>query len=462
MKAEDLKEGFKMIPEEVKKALYKKAFGTQPVFVRWIERYEDDIMIRVFAARFDKKNNFQITEVERTVPGLEYGVQKNCYLTAMSGWKFVFERKSKASRSWYGYNYYYFREEDFDVWSVEKPIPEYYGEVLNLVELFKIEKYKYCGYSGRQGLREYLEYYKKDSSVEFFGKLGLKYQAMLGKRAKKDKAFRKFIAQNVDDVNKYKYKVTEYAFKYKTSFEDAYSELEKKRAIDNDFRGFAKVNYKYDREKIRNWWDASKQTNGTFDKSYKAGCWKNGYKSTLGWASYKDYWNACVELGLDMRDTKNSMPYDFRRMHDVRINELASKKAALEERKRKDFDGCLKQIAEKWQQNFSNDEYMMVIPKSKADFENESKCLHHCVARMGYDQRMVDGLIIIAFVRDVKKSEEPLYTVEYNLKDKKVVQMHGINNSGLPEDAEKFVYSWADSIRGLQNVKKKNRRQRAC
>ena len=51
--------------------------------------------------------------------------------------------------------------------------------------------------------------------------------------------------------------------------------------------------------------------------------------------SYRDYLDACQYLGLDMDEEKNRYPHDFKRWHDIRIDEYLSAKALKDEQERK-------------------------------------------------------------------------------------------------------------------------------
>ena len=50
-------------------------------------------------------------------------------------------------------------------------------------------------------------------------------------------------------------------------------------------------------------------------------------KQNTNFYSYRDYLNACQYLGLDMDEEKNRYPHDFKRWHDLRIDEYRSAKA---------------------------------------------------------------------------------------------------------------------------------------
>lgn len=419
---------------------------SQTNYCRYLEYIDGEVMIRTFAYKLKgKKRTFLFTEVERMFIGREYAIQKNVYLTAMSGYNVVFEPQDKQSGSWYGYSYYNFTKEDFGKWFINKPMSEH-GILLNVEDLFKIDKYKYCGFSGRNTLKEYLEAYEKDPSVEFFGKLKIKYSKMLGARAKKDKQFRKFIARNVKDVNWYGYRVTTYAFDHNVSFDEASKFLSLKREANKGFKHMSNVDYEVDRIKIQDWF-----FNTVNNKSLYV-AYKNGERR-LGWNNYVDYWNACVALGLDMRDTKNSMPKDFNRMHDIRIDEYRSHKAAIDEQNNKKFNASIKKVAATYSIPIEDETYTVRLPQNRTEFEYEGDALHHCVGVMGYDQKVVDGKIIIAFIRLKKDPDMPLYTVEYDLKSKSILQMHGMNNCSPTEEGRNFIQRWAEKVKGVQNGK---------
>ena len=433
------------------------------IYATWCDSYcrylywiDDKLMIRTFAFKLERKTNaLLLTEIERSFVGEEMALRKNCYFTQMSGYKVVYSRRTMPKRNYYGYTYSMFCESDFDIWFTDKIIPER-GKILNIDSLYEIPKYKYCGYSGKQSLKEYLEAYEADSSVEFFGKAGLKWTKAIAKKMKKDKQFRRFCVDNAENVNLYGYQVTNYAYTHKVSFSEAEDVLIEKREADQHFKNFESVPYKVDRVKIRKWFLSLDFTNdGDIDRAYIQGCWRNGYQRSIGWYSYRDYWNACVMLGYDMRDTKNSMPKNLIYMHDLRIDEWKSKKAALDAKKKRSFDKLLAQVANEYDLNFEDDKFTVRLPQSKKDFVFEGKTLHHCVGTMGYDQKVVDGKILIAFIRLKADPGTPLFTVEYDLKQSKIVQMHGDHNCRPSEDGEAFIREWAKAIKGVQKRGKK-------
>ena len=174
-------------------------------------------------------------------------------------------------------------------------------------------------------------------------------------------------------------------------------------------------------------------------------------------ATYNDYFKACNYLGLDMSLERNVFPHDFKRWHDIRIDEYATKKALLDEQKRKELYAKFEAVAEKYLplQRELNDAFVVVIAKSPAELIREGDVLHHCVGRMNYDQRVIREESLIFFVRNISAPDVPFVTVEYSLKNKKVLQCYGEHDRKPDESVLDFVNSkWLSyANRKLKSIK---------
>ncbi len=152
-------------------------------------------------------------------------------------------------------------------------------------------------------------------------------------------------------------------------------------------------------------------------------------------ASYGDYLDACQYLGVDLSKPKNLIPHDFKRWHDIRIDEYKSKKAEADERARKEFYERFLAVAEKYVKlEGGNTGFAVILAKSPAELVKEGDLLHHCVGRMGYDQKVVREESLIFFIRRADDLDTPLATLEYSLKSKKILQCYGDHDS-RPEQA---------------------------
>ena len=79
-----------------------------------------------------------------------------------------------------------------------------------------------------------------------------------------------------------------------------------------------------------------------------------------------------------------------------------------------------------------------MIAQSPAELIEEGIALKHCVGHMGYDKKFAKEQSLIFFVRTKENPTEPYVTVEYSIKDKKVLQCYAKGNS--KPDAEVTTY----------------------
>ena len=157
--------------------------------------------------------------------------------------------------------------------------------------------------------------------------------------------------------------------------------------------------------------------------------------------TYLDYLKACQNLGLDMSEEKNRFPHDFKRWHDIRIDQYAAKKAMEDAEKRKELYAQFAAVAEKYLslQHAKRSAFICVIAKSPADLIREGEVLHHCVGRMNYDQRMVREESLIFFVRAKESPDIPLVTLEYSPRSHKVLQCYGEHDHRPSDDILHYV-----------------------
>ena len=416
----NLKEIREYTPKEVRDFAWKEAqMNTR--YVGWLDLCEGELFIRVYAFRETKSYGFQLREVIRE--NIEDLVARDMYLTGCAGWKVVYKPERKRSTNWYGYNYYSIQEEDFGVWAYEGKVGVHYT-ILNLDKLYE-GKYKYCGYQNGN-LFEYLRAYEKDPQIEFFGKIGIRPSKLLISKCKKDKGFAHFLWQNKDDY--FTPKALIYAYDHHIDCKTAQEIIsEKARSI-----YFAKDFEHYIRGK------------GVDKLKIYRYCEKNHIQT---W-NYRDYLKAIDYLGLDFKDSKNLFPKDFKRMHDLRANEYASKKAKENEKAKKEL---AKKFKAKNQElrflEFKKGFDLVLLPNTIRDLKTEGAKLHHCVGKMGYDNKVANGQSIIAFVREKDNPGIPFVTVEYDMKKNRVVQCYGDHDSNPDKEVKDFVNKWAEYVR---------------
>ena len=156
---------------------------------------------------------------------------------------------------------------------------------------------------------------------------------------------------------------------------------------------------------------------------------------------YLDYLKACNYLGLDMSLERNRFPHDFMRWHDIRIDEMKSKKAEEDKVQRKELYDKFANVADKYLplQKSGNGVYIVLIAKSPAELIQEGSALHHCVGSYGYDQKFIREETLIFFIRNAEQPNVPLVTVEYSLKSKKILQCYADHNQTPSQDITDYV-----------------------
>lgn len=424
MKLDDLKSDCISIPFDLNRYLRNKS-NNYKEFIRVWSIYQGEVVRRTFAYKTPKGRSQMVTEVMREIPTEEGCLSMNVYFTTLGGYNVAFTKNVKP-------NYYGYRPFDPDDWNKWFKEPKGLGmtcvdEVIDEDAYTYVEKYKHCGYQESCGdLLEYLRAYNKDPATEYFGKLGIKPEKSYMKLAKKDKQFVRFLKDNLQEVKEKNPEVVLYAYRNKKSIQEAADIVCKKRtALSATIHMTQLKGMKLDRVKI-----------------YEYMC-ENG----VGEMMYDDYLEAIKELGLDLTDTKNLYPKDFRRMHDLRINEYESAKAKAKTESQKKFEEAFNKRCQEYVELEDTGElYQVIIPNHISDLIIEGDKLHHCVGKMGYDKKVIEGKSIIAFVRRTETPEIPYVTVEY-IPDKHIIsQVYGDHDSKPSEEVLKYVAKWEKKV----------------
>lgn len=157
--------------------------------------------------------------------------------------------------------------------------------------------------------------------------------------------------------------------------------------------------------------------------------------------TYLDYLKACNYLGLDMTEEKNRFPHDFKRWHDIRIDQYATAQAEADRRAKQELYEKFARIAEKYLplEHDKKSAYVCMIAHSPADLIREGNALNHCVGRMNYDQRFIREESLIFFVRNRQEPETPFVTIEYSLRNHKVLQCYGEDDHKPSDDVLHYV-----------------------
>ena len=328
--------------------------------------------------------------------------------------------------------------EDNTWWEVEDKYFDMFAPCLNLDFLAKYDEYKYSAYDiyPYTDILQYLRLYEEYPQAEYLVKFGLSYYVKNKQILKKigtDKKFQKWLFSHQTDPKGNLYYVSTIlkAYKENKALNEVQAYEEKVKKINAD---------KY-----------LKPIRDLFGKNI--GQYINYIEQKeISHRLYLDYLTACNYLGLDMSENKNRIPHDFMHWHDVRIEEYQTVKAFrdAEERKAKELKEAeekkelfakFTKVAEKYSglQYNNNDAYVVLIAQSPAELVNEGAILKHCVGHMGYDKKFANEKSLIFFVRTKENPTEPFVTVEYSLRDKKILQCYAKGNTKPDAEVETYI-----------------------
>lgn len=298
--------------------------------------------------------------------------------------------------------------------------------IINKEFILTLPQYKYSSINSYcyNNIFKYLRLYEQYPQMEYLVKMKLSYLAtskMILNKLSKYKNFQRFIMNNKEEIQIKQYKVGHLIKAFNSG-----KSLEKIHELE-EIKAWLK-NYSDKKEILSNFKDATQLHNYLLLQH-------------IGFSSYSDYYYACKELQIDMTLQKNLMPHDFKRWHDIRIDEYATLRAKRDAEKRKELYMHFEQVAEKYlalQRNMKEN-FVVIIAKSPSDLIIEGEKLHHCVGRMNYDQKFIREESLIFFVRDKLKPNIPFVTMEYSLANKKILQCYGDSDTRPTDEILEFV-----------------------
>ncbi len=300
--------------------------------------------------------------------------------------------------------------------------------IVNNEFVTKMPEYRYSAYELYQGYDalQYLRLYRQYPQMELLMKLGfarIAQSKMILKLTSKDKAFCKWLIRNKQQILDSHCYIDVIIRAYRTgrNIQSLQAYRQAKLALRTDSH----------KEEIKELFKG-KDLERFFD--YIA-------NQNTNINSYCDYIKACKHLGLDLTQEKNLLPHDFKRWHDIRTDEYATKKALEDEEKRKELYAKFAEIAMKYilLEHAKKSAFVCIIAKSPADLIREGEILHHCVGRMNYDQKFIREESLIFFVRNKDNPDVPLVTLEYSVKNKKILQCYGDHDTKPSENILHYV-----------------------
>ena len=416
-------EKIKPIPKYIEKKI-KAIDATYPVrgrtrFYAYLTK-NDGELVKITVAVKEKKNKWCCKQVAVHGVHSDKCFVKDMEFTYVGGYSVGWHAEGFGKhKPWY--------EDGCWGWTDDKLFDPYAPIVNSEYILEKFPEYKYSAIDRYMGVQlfKYLRLYEKYPQIEYLTKLGLQrlaFSTQILRLCGKDKKFRKWIANNRQDIIRSSYYISSIIKAYKTS--GSIKEIDeferKKKYFDSTQQiGSVKALVKDELEKFFDYVETQE----------------------ISFYSYRDYLDACLYLGLDMSEEKNRYPHDFRRWHNIRIDEYHTAKALTDERARKALLDKFATVAEKYiaLQYDKKSNFISIIAHSPNDLINEGQALGHCVGRMNYDQKFAREESLIFFIRTKEAPNTPLVTVEYSPSRKKILQCYGKNDSTPNDTILEFV-----------------------
>jgi len=303
-----------------------------------------------------------------------------------------------------------------------------YAPAVNKEYILTFKEYKYSAIDkyNHSDIFKYLRLYKQYPQAELLVKFGLTSYAtskVILKMIDKDKKFRQWLLNNLSEIKlKSHYYISTLVLAYKQNMD-----LDKAQQYETLLKTFRhNSNYKRIKELFAN--NIKQFFNYLIEQQTNE-------------SSYIDYLNACEYLNLNMSLDKNKTPHNFKKWHDIRIDEYHTAKMKADKKERKAFYKKFSTVAEKYlplQRNLK-DEFVTLIAQSPTDLVLEGNALNHCVGRVNYDQKFAREESLIFFIRSKENMNSPFVTVEYSLKNKKVIQCYGEHDSKPNDNVLNYV-----------------------
>jgi hypothetical protein len=150
---------------------------------------------------------------------------------------------------------------------------------------------------------------------------------------------------------------------------------------------------------------------------------------------YKDYIHMSEGLKVDLSRKLVRFPANIIESHDVILERYNEVKHEIE-------DENFIQATEKLyagMDEYSKGVYCIVLPKTRSDLITEGQSLRHCVGAESYYKNHITGKSMIFFVRKIKEPKKPFFTLEIDMRELKIRQLHGYCHCAPTADVKRFV-----------------------
>ena len=172
-------------------------------------------------------------------------------------------------------------------------------------------------------------------------------------------------------------------------------------------------------------------------------------------ADYMDYLEDLRKLGIQP-DMDVLFPKDFQSMHERTAIQRQEREDRLKKMQIEKKDRLLREMLLELREVYEagDDDYTVVLPECKEDFNREGRENHNCVGGSYFD-KMLEKRCVVFFLRKTGDLENSFCTVEMD--GSRIVQCRAIRNSQPPEEVTRWMQAYAEEVgsRILEREEKK-------
>ena len=166
-----------------------------------------------------------------------------------------------------------------------------------------------------------------------------------------------------------------------------------------------------------------------------------------------DYIGMAADLGVDLTRKSVRYPKDIHAAHQRLLGTVNAKKAAEEEAA---TAVAVEALREKLPfLGFSHRIFMARIPLTHAELVAEGSSLKHCVGKFkSYWQNHIAAKKLIVFIRKTKEPDKPYVTMQLNMEDFSICQIHGFGDRDPTAPEKAFCKLFAKQLEAAMTAGK--------
>lgn len=174
-----------------------------------------------------------------------------------------------------------------------------------------------------------------------------------------------------------------------------------------------------------------------------------GVAPEIALRDYEDFLGQLQRLSI--LDKSARFPKNFYRVHEELSEEIREKDLEFARENTKEKNAILRKKVKEVKKDYEtrSNAFVIVWPRSKADFVKEGQLQHNCVG--GYFERCAKGETVVFFLRKKEEPGKPFCTVEF--RNGKMIQCRTIYNGHAPEDAMKYMKKIEEHYKRQQKIK---------